>query len=204
MNNAVDDGSSLLDVMKEFKPHVLLGLSTAPGIFNEELIKTMASQVERPVILPMSNPTSRAECTPEQAYTWTDGRAIVATGSPFAPVTLEDGSVRITSQCNNMYIFPGLGLGVSVAGIERVTDAQLYAASLATANALNDEERAEGRTFPKIDRIRDVSHAVAVAVIKQGMEEKQAQRILPKHLKEGIESLVTRKMYFPEYVPILP
>jgi malate dehydrogenase (oxaloacetate-decarboxylating)(NADP+) len=203
LNPKVADGTPMLEVMKEFKPTVLLGLSTQPNIFNEELIRTMAAQCSRPIIMPMSNPTSKSECSPEQAYNWTDGRAIVATGSPFAPVTLKDGRVLIPSQCNNMYIFPGIGLAMSVAGMTKVTDTMLYAASVAAAKTLNAEELKEGRTFPRINRIRDVSHAVACGVIEQGMKEGLATKITARHLQEGISSLVSRKMYFPTYVPLM-
>ena len=102
-----------------------------------------------------------------------------------------------------MYIFPGLGLAASIAGLERITDSMLYAAAVATADSLNEQEIAEGRTFPNVNRIRDVSHAVACAVIKQGLKEDMCDKIIPRHLEEGIESVVTRKMYYPEYVPII-
>jgi malate dehydrogenase (oxaloacetate-decarboxylating)(NADP+) len=126
---SVDDGASLLDTMKAFKPNILLGLSTCGGLFTEELITTMATFNERPVIMPMSNPTSNAECTPVDAYKWTNGKAVVATGSPFEPVTTDSGKVLIPSQCNNMYIFPGIGLAASVSGVRRITDAMLYKAA---------------------------------------------------------------------------
>ena len=100
----------------------------------------------------MSNPTSKAECTPEQAYTWTNGKAIVATGSPFDPVTLEDGTVRIPSQCNNMYVFPGIGLAASVAGVQEITDKMLYLSSVACMESMTADEIAEGRTFPAINK----------------------------------------------------
>ena len=100
VNEAVPDGSSLLETMATFKPHVLLGLSASPNIFTEDLIRMMASNTERPIIMPMSNPTSRCECTPEQAYTYTHGRAIVSTGTGFPPVELPSGVTLIPSQCN--------------------------------------------------------------------------------------------------------
>ncbi len=160
VNSAVVDGESLLNVVKQFKPLAILGLTATPNVFTEELIRTMAANCEKPIIMPMSNPTSRAECTAEEAYLWTDGRAIVATGSPFGPVTLPDGRVFVPSQCNNMYIFPGLGLAASLAGIDRITDKMLFAAAVACAESVTEEEMAAGSTFPHISRIREVSHAV--------------------------------------------
>jgi malate dehydrogenase (oxaloacetate-decarboxylating)(NADP+) len=203
VNPSVSDGTSLLDVVKTFKPTVLLGLTAQPNVFSEEIVREMASYCPRPVILPMSNPTHRAECTAEQAYTWTDGRAIVATGSPFAPVTLPDGRVFHPSQCNNMYIFPGIGLAASVGGIRTITDRMLYEASLACANATTAEDIAEGRTFPHVRRIRDVSLQVACAVIREGLKSGQCTKIKESQLKDGLEEFVFRKMYNPHYVPLL-
>jgi len=204
MNSAVSDGSSMMKVMKEFKPTVLLGLSTIPNIFTEELVRTMAEQTDKPIIMPMSNPTSKAECSAEDAYKWTDGRAVVATGSPFDPVTL-NGTTYIPSQCNNMYVFPGIGLAASVAGLSRITDKMLYEASAACMNSLTDEEIAAGRTFPGLSRIRDVSFNVAIAVIQEGLDSNMAPKITKKHLEEeGLENLVKRKMYYPTYVELLP
>ena len=106
INPSLSDGTSILDAIRQFKPTVLLGLSTAAGLFDENIVRAMneVNQQSRPIIMPMSNPTSRAECTPEQAYRWSNGRAVVATGSPFAPVTLDNGETRVPSQCNNMYV----------------------------------------------------------------------------------------------------
>jgi len=152
----------------------------------------------------MSNPTDKSECTAEQAYTWSGGRAVVATGSPFPSVTLANGKTLIPSQCNNMYIFPGLGLAVSVGGIARITDSMLHQAALACADSVTAEELAEGRTFPNIKRIREVSHKVAVEVIREGVRGGLAAKIILHHIAEAdIELLVADKMYFPTYVPLL-
>lgn len=104
VNPSVSDGDSMLAVIKTFKPTVLLGLTTQGGLFTKELIQTMDANCTdcNPIIMPMSNPTSKAECTAENAYKWTNGRAIVATGSPFGRVTMSDGTIKIPSQCNNM------------------------------------------------------------------------------------------------------
>jgi len=208
VNQAVADGTSMLDVVKEFKPTVLLGLSTQKGVFTEDIVKMMAQQCKeskvRPIIMPMSNPTSKSECDPEDAYAWTDGDAVVSTGSPFPPVTLPDGRTFVTSQCNNMYVFPGIGLAASVAGVSRITDRMFYRAAVACMESVTSDEQAEGRTFPKLSRIRIVSHAVACAVIDEAVKDGLTTKITKKHLEEGIPSLVSRKMYFPNYHPLIP
>eukprot|EP00981_Chlorochromonas_danica_P009702 scaffold2799_cov159-Ochromonas_danica.AAC.19 len=202
VNKSVSDGAPMIDVIKSFKPTVMLGLSAQPNVFTEEMVREMSSYCERPIIMPMSNPTSKSECSAEQAYKWSDGRAIVATGSPFAPVTL-NGKVLVPSQCNNMYIFPGIGLAASVGGITHITDEMLYKASVACSQTTTAEDIAEGRTFTNVKRIRDVSHKVACAVIEEGVKEGTATKITAKYLQEGIPSLVARKMYYPTYVPLL-
>ena len=202
-NTDIEDGTSLLEACKQFKPNILLGLSTVGGLFDEELITTMGTINEKPVIMPMSNPTAKAECTPEDAYKWTGGRAVVATGSPFGEVTMPDGSRRIPSQCNNMYIFPGIGLAASVSGVRRITDDMLYRAAEACTASMTMQESLEGRTFPEISRIRDVTVKVAVAVINEGLKHDLCTKIGKREIKEGIENLVRRKMYYPSYVPII-
>lgn len=106
VHDSIADGTPLLDAVKAHRPTCLLGLSTVKDVFSEEVVREVASFCSHPIIMPMSNPTSKSECTPEQAYTWTDGRAIVATGSPFKPVSLPDGRTLVPSQCNNMCVTP--------------------------------------------------------------------------------------------------
>ena len=157
----------------------------------------------RPIIMPMSNPTSKAECTPEEAYKWTNGRAIVATGSPFPPVELENGQKIIASQCNNMYIFPGIGLASSVSGVTKITNKMLYLAAEACTKSMTPSEIAEGRTFPNIKRIREVSKNVAVAIIEEGIRQGLTTKISKHAIAEGIDNFVARKMYYPHYVPLI-
>ena len=197
-----DGGLSLLDTVKKYKPTVLLGMTTVGGLFNEEIITEMASNVERPIIFPMSNPTANAECSAEEAFKWTNGKAIFAAGSPFDPVTLADGRTFYPTQCNNMYVFPGVGLGATVCGAKVVTDRMLYVAAEALANFVTDEELAEGKVFPHISNIREVSHRVAVAVVKEAFKEGQAHKISAEEM-ENIEQFVAKKMYDPVYVPII-
>lgn len=128
-----DNELPLIDVVKKYKPTIMLGVTAVGGLFTEELIKEMASNVEKPIIFPLSNPTSKSECTAAQAYEWTDGNLIFASGSPFEPVQMSDGRSYTVSQCNNMYIFPGLGLGASLCGAKRVTDRMLYLGAKGTS-----------------------------------------------------------------------
>lgn len=197
-----DGGLSLQGVMDKYKPTVLLGMTAVGGLFKEQLIKSMAANCERPIIFPLSNPTVKAECTAEQAFEWTNGSCIFASGSPFQPVTLSNGNTFFPTQCNNMYVFPGLGLGATVAGCRTVSDRMLYVAAEALANFVTKEELAQGKVFPHISNIREVSHRVAVAVAEQAVREGQATKLnasamedLPKH--------IANKMYYPEYVPLV-
>jgi len=150
-------------------------------------------------VMPLSNPTSSTEITPEEAYTWTDGRAIVATGSPFEPVSL-GGKIFHPSQCNNMYIFPGVGLGASVCAAETITDSMLYQAAVALSKMTSDAELSQGSVFPAVGSIRDVSLQVALACMYNAYDNNIA-RANPGR-GETVEGFVERKMYFPEYVPI--
>ena len=198
---AISDGASLKDAITDFKPNVLLGLTTAGGLFTQEILEAMAEVNDMPIIMPMSNPTAKAECTAEEAYRHTKGKAIVATGSPFTPVKY-DGKTFIPSQCNNMYIFPGIGLAASVSKVELITDKMLYVAAKACTDSMTQEEIDEGRTFPHIQRIRDVSKNVAVAVIEEGLKHNMCS-IKKKDLAGGLDNLVASKMYYPRYAPIV-
>ena len=153
--------------------------------------------------MPMSNPTSKSECTPEDAYRWTNGKAVVATGSPFNPVTLPNGTKFIPSQCNNMYVFPGVGLAASVAGVTTITDKMLYLSSVAVTNSMNQDEVAEGRTFPSLKRIRAVSANVATAVIEEALKQGLATKIRGPMSWSEIHQYVTNRMYYPYYTPLV-
>lgn len=195
-------GLDLVGAAAAFKPTILLGLSAVGGLFTEKLVREVAKHCERPFIFPLSNPTSSAECTFEQAYKWTDNKCVFAAGSPFPPYVTNEGETKYASQCNNMFIFPGIGLAVAVCKIRQVTDDMLYAASVAVANCLTDEDRKNGRVYPQVNSIRHVSLEVAVAVaevaIRSNMSKTFSEKDIP-HLREQIAT----KMYNPLYVPLV-
>lgn len=198
-------GMSLSEVVDHVKPNVLVGLSTVGGLFSEDILTSMAENSERPIIFPLSNPTASAECTAEQAYRCSGGRAIFGSGSPFDPVEV-DGKLMTPSQCNNMFIFPGLGLGATLCGARYISESVIYQTSLALAESLTDEERAAGQIFPSVNRIREISHVIAMAVIRQAHREGIASRSKLKGLDvendEDLGTWVSAKSYDPVYVPI--
>jgi malate dehydrogenase (oxaloacetate-decarboxylating) len=151
-------------VVHAFQPTVLIGTSGQQGCFTEQIICAMAANCERPVIMPFSNPSDLSEAVPADVLRWTQGRALVATGSPFAPVNVEGRTVRI-GQGNNVLVFPGLGLGVLLGGIRTVTDEMLTAAAFTLASKVTDEELESGMLFPVVTRLREISAVVAAAVI---------------------------------------
>ena len=157
------DHRDLLSVVHRFKPQVLIGTSGQPGAFSQGIVRAMAEHTERPIILPFSNPTDYAEARPADLLAWTDGRALVATGSPFEPVSLKGRQYEI-GQGNNVFIFPGLGLGCLAAGAREVTDGMITAAINALAQQVTEDELARGFLFPAISRLRQVSYQVALAV----------------------------------------
>eukprot|EP01138_Halocafeteria_seosinensis_P008287 gb/GECG01008468.1/.p1 GENE.gb/GECG01008468.1/~~gb/GECG01008468.1/.p1 ORF type:complete len:638 (+),score=60.72 gb/GECG01008468.1/:1-1914(+) len=165
-----EGNESLIEVVRRVKPTILLGLTGVKGIFTKDVVTEMAKHCDAPIIFPLSNPTSKAECTASQAYEWTSGRAVFASGSPFAPVQIGDQTYH-PSQCNNMFIFPGIGLGANVVHATQVTNDMFNAASLALSNAVTQEEIDCGMVFPSIARIRDVTQTVATAVAEAALTE---------------------------------
>ncbi len=163
---------SLADVIANVHPSVLVGVSGTAGLFDEAVITGMASHIDRPVILPLSNPTSYTEVTPDDALAWTGGRALIATGSPFPPA-IYDGSSHEIGQANNVFIFPGVGLGVLVSNAAMVSDRMFLAAARALADRVTDEMVGRGRLYPDIADVRSVSRHVAVAVATEAIEEGQ-------------------------------
>jgi malate dehydrogenase (oxaloacetate-decarboxylating)(NADP+) len=164
-----------------FRPTALIGASAQAGLFGERVLSAMAQLNERPVVFALSNPTSKSECTAEQAYAWTGGRALFASGSPFAPVEV-NGRSLVPAQGNNAWIFPGLGLGLGLSGARRVTDQMFLAAAQALAAQMRADEIAQGRLFPPAARLRPVAAAVAAAVAAVAYEQAHATRPRPRDL----------------------
>lgn len=187
----------LEEAILNIKPTILLGTSGTPGVFTKEIIGAMAELNERPMIFPLSNPTSKAECTAEHAIQWSQGRAIVATGSPFAPVTYQGKYFRI-GQCNNSYIFPGVGLGVTAGHVRRVTNGMFLTAAHELAHMLTNKDLEEVSLFPSLARIRDCSFAIACAVIRKAVEEGHADASILNNLEETVRN----EMWEPRYLPI--
>ena len=189
-----EEQPTLLDVVRNVKPSVLIGVSGMPGLFTKDVIQQMASTTERPLIMPLSNPTSHTEVTPASALKWSNGTAIVATGSPFAPVEFE-GRTHPIGQANNVFIFPGMGLGILAVGAREVTDGMFLAAARALSAATPPELVAAGQIYPDIEHVRDVSRTVASAVASRAMEEGVAEPV------DDLEAAIEAEMWFPEYVP---
>ncbi|WP_111412865.1 NAD-dependent malic enzyme [Billgrantia lactosivorans] len=177
---------SLLEVARHIQPTVLIGVSGQPGLFSEAVIRAMHAGCERPVIMPLSNPTSRVEATPSDVLHWTDGQALVATGSPFPPVEY-DGKRYPIAQCNNAYIFPGIGLGVVASGARRITDTMLMTASRALAREAPLVKEGEGALLPALSQIRELSRAIAFEVAAQAQQEGVALRTDGIKLRQAIE-----------------
>ncbi len=184
----------LLEVIREAKPTVLIGVSGQPGAFSEDAVRLMAKLVERPVIFPLSNPTSRSEATPAELLDWTDGRAVIGTGSPFPPLMI-DGRVRQIDQTNNAYIFPGLGLGVIAARARRVSEGMLMAAARSLAEVSHALRGAHANLLPPVSQLREISYRVALAVARQAQREGLAAET------PEIEALVRRQIWEPVYRP---
>ena len=188
---------TLEEAIANSKPTILLGLSATQGIFGKAVVKAMAEINERPIIFPLSNPTSRSECRPGDVIRWSGGRAIVATGSPFPPEEFNTRRCRI-GQCNNAFIFPGVGLSVIVGRIRLLTDAMFLDAAKALAEKVTADDLKQSAVYPEFRRIRECSHAVACAVIKRAVAEEHADEEVLIKLEETLE----KAMWFPEYLPI--
>ncbi|MBR9686933.1 NAD-dependent malic enzyme [Bacillus cereus] len=189
-----NDVIGLAEVVKHVKPTILIGTSTVAGAFKEEIIKEMASHVERPIILPMSNPTPLAEAKPADLIEWTEGRALVATGSPFEPVTY-NGVTYVIGQSNNALIFPGLGLGTIVVRASVMTDGMFAAAAEAVASMV-DTSQPGAPILPEVEELRNISEMVAIEVAKVAVAEGVARVNLSDN---DIKMAVQEAMWKPEY-----
>lgn len=187
--------SPLHTVVDHIKPTVLIGVSGQTGLFSKEVITSMHSHCPAPLIMPLSNPTSRIEAVPEDILKWTEGKALVATGSPFDPVNINGTSYSI-AQCNNAYIFPGIGLGIIATQARRVTDGMLMAAARALSDCSPIAQTGSGAVLPSFKDIKEVSIRIAEAVARQAIEEGVANALSDEELKERIDE----SFWIPEYV----
>ncbi|KAJ0054367.1 hypothetical protein Pint_00375 [Pistacia integerrima] len=205
------EGASLLEVVKKVKPHVLLGLSGVGGIFNEEVLKAMReSDSKKPAIFAMSNPTMNAECTAADAFNHAGENIVFASGSPFENIDLGNGKVGHVNQANNMYLFPGIGLGTLFSGAHFITDGMLQAASECLASYMTDEEIQKGILYPSIHSIRHITAEVGAAVLRAAVAEELAEghgdvgpRELKQMSKEETVEYITQNMWYPIYSPLV-
>ena len=186
--------SSLISAVETLKPTILIGVSGQPQTFTQPIVEAMGKINEQPVIFALSNPTSKAECTAEQAYSWTNGRAIFASGSPFDPVTL-NGKTYVPGQGNNAYVFPGVGLGIIESGARHVTNEMFFAAAKALAKEVSEDDLAEGSVYPPLPQIRDVSAVIASVVAEVAYERGLATVERPDDLLDYMKS----RQYQPDY-----
>lgn len=191
--------AGLMDVARNFGPTVLVGASGQPGAFNEAVIRAMHERCERPIVLPISNPTSKAEATPEDVLRWTGGGAVVGTGSPFAPVTF-GGVTHQIGQGNNAFIFPGVGLGATAVAARWLPDAAFIAAGRALDEATGSAAAPGSPIYPPLRRLRETSVAVARAVARSLVSEGAADPISG----EEIDARILGRMWEPRYRPYRP
>ncbi len=187
---AAEPGASLAETIDAYRPTILVGTTGVPGTFTEAAIRAMAAGCDRPIIMPLSNPTLIAEARPTDLMAWTDGRAIIATGSPFPPV-----AGREVGQANNVFVFPGLGLGAIVSEARRVSDAMVLVAARTLAEAVTTDRLAGGALYPSVSELRTVSRAIAVAVGREAIDSGLADP------NDRLEADIDAAMWWPSYVP---
>jgi malate dehydrogenase (oxaloacetate-decarboxylating)(NADP+) len=183
-----------LEVVKRIQPGAIIGVSGQPQTFTQPVIEAMASINERPIIFALSNPTSKSECTAEQAYRWSDGRAVFASGSPFDPVEM-DGRRFVPGQGNNAYVFPGVGLGLIVSEASECTDEMFFEAARTLAGMVGEDDLRQGRIYPSLRRIREVSARIAEAVASVAFDRGLARAPRP----DDLASAVRDAMFEPDY-----
>ncbi|HVW01864.1 MAG TPA: oxaloacetate-decarboxylating malate dehydrogenase, partial [Planctomycetaceae bacterium] len=196
-NTGSSDRIELFDVVRNARPTILIGVSGQNGAFKEPIVRAMADEVERPIIFPLSNPTSRAEARPVDLIEWTHGRAVIATGSPFEDVVY-DGRRYPIAQCNNSYIFPGLGLGILACGAKRVSKRMLMAAARALAERSPARTNPAGTLLPALADSRRVSREIAIAVATAAFD----QGLATLGDKSQVAALVDAKVWHPRYLPL--
>ena len=186
------DRLDLIDVVENVKPTTLIGVSMQAGAFTEDVVRAMAAGCERPVIFPLSNPTSRSEARPQDLTNWTDGRALIGSGSPFPPVEWA-GALRPVDQTNNSYIFPGIGLGVLAVNARRISDGMFMAAARALAAMSPALGGQSERLLPPVESLRDVAVHVAIAVAEQAVREGLGT------MPDDLAAAVNAQVWEPEY-----
>ena len=191
-------GADLLSVVRAVRPTVLIGTTATPSTFTEPILRAMAAGCPSPIVFPLSNPTSRTEATPSQVLAWTDGRALVATGSPFDPVIV-DGRARLVGQANNAFIFPGVGLAAIVAGARQVSDTQFLVAAHTLAGLVSAERLADGALYPPIRDLRSVSREIAVEVVRSFGTVDGVPLAEGEQGRADAEVAVAESIWWPEY-----
>jgi malate dehydrogenase (oxaloacetate-decarboxylating) len=188
---------TLAEVVQNVQPTILIGTSGQAGAFSEQIVREMAKYIERPIIFPLSNPTSKSEAAPAELLEWTNGRALIATGSPFPSIVRNGRSIRI-GQCNNAFIFPGVGLGVITSGACRVTDSMFSAAACVLSEFSPSLTDPTGALYPPLESVREISYQVALAVgaeaIRAGLSQLSSIN--------SLEVALMNKMWVPRYVPL--
>lgn len=195
----LEPGAELEDVVRAFRPTILIGTTGIPGTFTEGAIRAMADAVEVPIIFPLSNPTSHSESTPAEICRWTDDRALIATGSPFDPIETPHGRIVI-GQANNAFIFPGMGLGAIVSELREIPDHLFLAAADVLASTVDAERLAQGALYPSPSDLRTVSRQIACRVVREATAAGLG-RPIPD---ESVDRTVDDAMWFPDYVPYAP
>jgi len=191
-----EPAGTLLEIVKRVKPTILIGASGHAHTFTEDVVRAMHQNCERPIIFALSNPTTKAECTAQEAYQWTGGKAIFASGSPFPPVRVE-GRIFVPGQGNNMFIFPGVGLGAVACGARKVTDEMFFTAAKTLAHIVTEDELAAGTIYPDLGKIRQISLAIASAIGMLAWEQGLARYAEPDDIREYVRAC----MYHPDYRP---
>jgi malic enzyme len=189
--------ASVLEAIERVKPTVLIGATASPGLFRRELIEALARGSSTPLVMPLSNPTSKAECSPAEVVEWTQGRALVATGSPFSDVEYR-GKRHTFGQANNLFIFPGVGLGAILSELGSLPDDIFSLASETLANCVSTERLQAGAVYPEIDELREVTTQIAAAIVRYASEHKLGRRIYA----DDIDAFVRGSMWYPDYVPV--
>jgi malate dehydrogenase (oxaloacetate-decarboxylating) len=188
---------NLAEVVRHARITTLIGLSAQPKVFDRPLLEDLAGNTERPVVFCLSNPTSRSEATPSEVMEATGGRALIATGSPFPDYTTPAGRKIHFSQCNNLYVFPGVGLGALVSQVARITHRMFGAASCAISDMVSAEERSRGQLLPPLKDVRKVAFTVALAIAKQARDDGLGMIATDERLAD----LLQRAMWTPQYYP---